>query len=60
MNPDGSAGLTIHAKVTISAPMLFRVAVELLVVGALLGVLAGILISVPIRLASVRKDLRGP
>ena len=60
MNHDGSAGLAIRAKIAIAAPMLFRVSVELLVSGALLGVLAAALIAVPIRLASVREDLRGP
>jgi hypothetical protein len=67
MNSDGSAGLTIHARVSIAAPALLRVAVELLIGGALLGALAAALIVVPIRLASttrtdrpaaVREDIR--
>lgn len=52
MNADGSAGLTAHLNVTISAPMLLPAAVEMLVSGVLLGAFASALIWIPIRLAA--------
>ena len=52
MNPGGSAGLTVRADAGISAPWLFRLAVELIVGGILLGALSAALIVVPVRLAS--------
>ena len=52
MNPGGSAGLTVRADAGVSAPWLFRLAVELIVGGILAGALAAALIAVPVRLAS--------
>jgi hypothetical protein len=52
MNADGSAGLTAHANVGISAPMLLPAAVEMLVSGILLGAFAAALIWIPIKLAA--------
>lgn len=55
MNPDGSPGLTVRADVGIQAPWLFRLAIEVLIGGFLLGALSAALIVVPIRLASGRR-----
>lgn len=52
MNPDGSPGLAVRADAGVSAPMLFRLAVELVIGGILVGALATALIAVPVRLAS--------
>jgi hypothetical protein len=52
MNPDGSAGLTVRADAGLSAPWLFRLAVELIIGGILAGTLAAALIAVPVRLAA--------
>jgi hypothetical protein len=40
LNADGSAGLTVHAAVSISAPMLQRLAIGLPVSGVLIGAFA--------------------
>jgi FAD/FMN-containing dehydrogenase len=50
MNPDGSAGLTANAGV--SAPGLFRLAVDTIIGGAIAGVAAAALIVVPVRMAA--------
>jgi hypothetical protein len=55
MNPDGSPGLTVRADAGIQAPWLFRLAIEVLIGGFLLGALSAALIVVPIRLASGRR-----
>jgi hypothetical protein len=52
MNADGSASLTAHLNVTISAPMLLPAAVEIVVSGVLLGVFAAALVWIPVRLAA--------
>ena len=52
MNPGGSAGLTVRADAGVSAPWLFRLAVELIVGGILAAALSAALIVVPLRLAS--------
>jgi hypothetical protein len=52
MNSGGSAGLTVRADAGVSAPWLFRLAVELIVGGILAGALSAALITVPVRLAS--------
>lgn len=52
MNPGGSAGLTVRADAGVSAPGLFRLAVELIIGGVLAGVLSVALIVVPVRLAA--------
>jgi len=52
MNADGSAGVSAHLNVTISAPMLLPAAVEMLVSGVLLGAFAAALIRIPVRLAA--------
>ena len=52
MNPDGSPGLAVRADAGVSAPLLFRLAVELVIAGILAGALSAALIAVPVRLAS--------
>jgi hypothetical protein len=52
MNPDGSAGLTVRADAGVSAPGLFRLAVELIIGGIMAGALSAALIVVPVRLAA--------
>ena len=52
MNPDGSPGLAVRADAGVSAPLLFRLAVELIIAGILAGALSAALIAVPVRLAS--------
>jgi len=52
MNPGGSAGLTVRADAGVSAPWLFRLAIELIVGGILAAALSAALIAVPVRLAS--------
>ena len=52
MNPDGSPGLAVRADAGVSAPWLFRLAVELIIGGMLTGALSAALIAVPVRLAS--------
>jgi hypothetical protein len=52
MNPDGSPGLAVRADAGVSAPLLFRLAVELIIGGILAGALSAALITVPVRLAS--------
>ena len=52
MNPDGSPGLTVRADAGVSAPWLFRLAVELIIGGILAGALSAALIIVPVRLAA--------
>jgi hypothetical protein len=51
MNPDGSAGLTVRADAGVAAPWLFRLAVELIIGGVVVGALSAALIWVPVRLA---------
>jgi hypothetical protein len=55
MNSDGSAGLTVRANVGISAPLLLSVSIEMLVTGVVLGGLAATLITVPMRLAAIKR-----
>lgn len=52
MNPGGSAGLAVRADAGVSAPLLFRLAVELIIGGMLVGALSVALVTVPVRLAS--------
>lgn len=52
MNPDGSAGLTVDANAGVSAPGLFRLAVETVIAGAVAGLAAAALIVVPVRMAA--------
>jgi hypothetical protein len=52
MNPDGSAGLTVRADAGVSAPGLFRLAVELIIGGIMAGALSAALIAVPVRMAA--------
>ena len=52
MNPDGSAGLTVRGDAGVSAPGLFRLAVELIIGGIVAGALSAALIVVPVRLAA--------
>ena len=52
MNPGGTAGLTVRADAGVSAPWLFRLAVELIIGGVMAGTLSAALIAVPLRLAS--------
>lgn len=52
MNPDGSAGLTVRADAGVSAPWLFRLALDLIASGIVAGALSVALIAVPLRLAS--------
>ncbi len=52
MNPDGSAGLTVRAGAGVSAPSLFRLAVELIIGGIMAVALSAALIMVPVRLAA--------
>ncbi len=52
MNTDGSPGLTVHADAGVQAPWLFRLAIQLMVGGIVLGLLSAALIAVPVRLAS--------
>jgi hypothetical protein len=52
MNQDASAGLTVRAEAGISALALPWLAGELLAAGVLIGLAAGALIIVPLRLAS--------
>lgn len=52
MNPGGSPGVTVLADAGVSAPGLFRLAVEVIIGGILAGVLSAALIWVPVRLAA--------
>jgi hypothetical protein len=52
MNPDGSPGLTVRASAGVSAPGLFRLAVELIIGGIMAGALSAALITVPVRMAA--------
>jgi hypothetical protein len=52
MNPGGSPGLSVRADAGLSAPWLFRLAVELIVGGILAAALSAALIVLPVRLAS--------
>ena len=52
MNPGGSAGLSVRADARVSAPGLFRLAVEVLIGGALAGAASAGLILVAVRLAA--------
>ena len=52
MNPDGSPGLAVRADAGVSAPWLFRLAVELIISGIVAGALSAALIVVPVRLAA--------
>ena len=52
MNRDASPGLTVRAEAGLSSLALPRLAGELLAAGVLLGLTAGALIIVPVRLAS--------
>lgn len=52
MNPDGSPGLTVWADAGVSAPWLFRLALEFITGGIVLGALSGALVVVPVRLAA--------
>ena len=52
MNQDASPGLTVRAEAGLSALGLSWLAGELLAAGVLLGLVAGALIIVPVRLAS--------
>jgi len=54
MNQDASPGLTVRAEEGLSALALSWLAGELLAAGLLTGVAAGVLIVVPVRLASRR------
>lgn len=51
MNPGGSAGLTVRADAGVSAPGLWRLAVELIIGAVMAGALSAALIVVPVRLA---------
>ena len=55
MNPDGSPGVTVGADVGVTAPALPWLATGLLVTGAMAGLLAGVLILIPVRLAMDRR-----
>ena len=55
MNPDGSPGVSVRADVGVSAPALPWLATRLLVAGVLAGLLAGVLILIPVRLATGRR-----
>ena len=55
MNPDGSPGVTVGADVGVTAPALPWLATGLLVTGAMAGLLAGVLILMPVRLAMDRR-----
>jgi hypothetical protein len=52
MSPGGSPGLRVRADAGVSAPWLFRLAVELIVGGILAAALSAALIVLPVRLAS--------
>jgi hypothetical protein len=52
MNPDASAGLTLRAGAGLSAPGLFRLAVEVIIGGFIAGAMSAALIVVPVRLAA--------
>lgn len=52
MNRDASAGVTVRADAGVSAPWLFRLAVELVVGGIVIGALSAALIWIPVRLAA--------
>jgi hypothetical protein len=54
MNPNGSPGLTVNANAGVSAPGLFRLAVEVIIGGAIVGLAAAALIVVPVRMARAR------
>jgi hypothetical protein len=51
MNADGSPGLAARADLGVSAPLLTRLAVEVIITGILAGLLSAALIWVPVRLA---------
>jgi hypothetical protein len=52
MNRDASAGVTVRADAGVSAPWLFRLGVELVVGGIVIGALSAALIWIPVRLAA--------
>jgi hypothetical protein len=52
MNPHGSPGMTVRADVGVTSPVLPSLAVGLLAAGLTAGLLAGVLIVIPIRMAS--------
>ena len=52
MNPGGSAGLTVRADAGVSAPGLFRLAVELIIGAIMAAALSAALIVVPVRMAA--------
>ena len=54
MNPDGSPGVTVRADAGVSAPALPWLATGLLVTGIMAGLLACVLILIPVRLAMGR------
>jgi hypothetical protein len=55
MNPDGSAGVAVRADAGVSAPGLLQRAVEVIIGGVLVGLLAAALIWAPVRLAAGAK-----
>jgi hypothetical protein len=52
MNADGSPGLAVRADAGVSAPWLYRLALELIAGGIVAGMLSVALIAVPLRLAA--------
>jgi hypothetical protein len=52
MNADGSAGVSVRADVAASVPALSWLAAELLIGGAVLALIAGACMIVPVRLAA--------
>lgn len=52
MNPGGSAGLTVRADAGVSAPGLFRLAVELIIGAIMAAALSVALIVIPVRMAA--------
>jgi len=52
MNPDGSPGVTVRADLGVSSPALPWMAGELLAAGIMVGLLAAVLIVIPVRLAA--------
>ena len=54
MNPDGSPGVSVRADLGVSAPALPWLATRLLVAGVIAGLLAAVLILIPVRLAAGR------
>jgi hypothetical protein len=54
LNPDGSAGLAVHADAGVSAPWLFELSAELIIGGIVVAALSAALIIVPVRLATTQ------